>query len=73
VVASPDSDRKIKTICGYEIQNQIDSRAMLRTTHPNVDDCCHQARHKDPDNPLPGAPTVRSVLQRVVTFRYLEF
>jgi hypothetical protein len=28
-----------------KFKKQIDLRAMLKTTHPIVDECCHQTRH----------------------------
>jgi hypothetical protein len=40
------------------VEKQIHLVLILRTTHPVVDDSCHQARCKDPDDPLPGAPTI---------------
>jgi hypothetical protein len=44
---------KIKSICDYQIQEQIGLRAMLRTTHLIVDDCYRQTRYKDPgDSPI---------------------
>jgi hypothetical protein len=38
---------------------------ILRTTHPVVDDYCHQARCKDLGDPLPEALIVQLVLRQV--------